>query len=496
MIIIGIVLLGVGLLVSLLAFRGRVVARGVFCKKCRFDLAGLDIEAGGAKCPECGSEVFLESARRGLLHQRSRVGLAAAALLMLAGGGGIWVGAAGKTGSMIAAMPDSVVLWLTDLGVDEALDELVVRVPKVPGTMSAKSWDDAIEQGLAFQADTALVWDVRWGEVLFQGLNQGKMSDDQLERYFVNAHEIELTVRDRVHPGADGFGYMLEWDLGRSKMLTGGTTAYLLFDYVTAYGVKGEEPVWTSEPNIRARIGLWLDPYGSGQSSMQTATWRMNEYFTQEPGSSVDVYLDYSIKLVPVGDTEPIFTHTVRKEFVIQIVDESEPIVRTSNDEEAVRRVMDNMQIAPIRIMGEIEEPKPNYYTQVMRIMLDSSVPFGPLSLEVFLLIDGQEIMVGSITHNSIHASYRGHMSYGIKPGDTEGMEAAKGVHARLLKDQLATVIIRTNAALVENIPGIEEVLGVEFMFEDVPVEIVETSSELNTPARDGAQGKAVPIVD
>jgi hypothetical protein len=173
-----------------------------------------------------------------------------------------------------------------------------------------------------------------------------------------------------------------------------------------------------------------------------------------------------------------------------------EPIVRTSNDEEAIKRVMDNMQITPIRIMGEIEQPKPNHYTQVMRIMLDSSVPFDPLSLEVFLLIDGQEIMVGSITHNSIHASYRGHMSYGIKPGDSEGIEAAKGVHARLLEDQSATVIIRTNAALVEKIPGIEEVLGVEFMFEDVPVVIVETSSELNTPARDGALGKAVPIVD
>jgi len=496
MILIGIVLLILGLLVSILAFRGRIVARGQFCRKCRFDLAGLDIEAAQAKCPECGCEIHHESARRPLIRRRSRVGFMVATILFLAGGGGVWAGAAGKSGAIIAAMPDPIVLLLTDLGVDKALDELVVRVSKVPSTMSKASWNRAIEQGLAFQADQTLVWDVRWGEVLFQGIDQGRLSVEQLERYFVNADEVKITVRDQVHPGASGFGYLLELESTRGRIMTFGRVAYQLNRHVKSYGVQGEDPIWTRDTDGRyARLRL---SFSSRTSPLwgQSATWQMHDYFAQEPGNVVDVYFYYEMTLVPIGETEPIFTHTVRKEFEIQIIDEDEPIVRTNKNEEAIRRVMDNMQIAPIRIMGEIEEPKPNRYTQVMRIMLDSSVPFDPLSLEVFLLIDGQEIMVGSITRNSILASYRGHMSYGIKPGDAEGMEAAKGVHARLLKDQSATVIVRTNAVLVEKIPNIEEVLGVDFMFENVPIEIVETSRELNTPIRDGAQGKAVPVAN
>ncbi len=198
MIIIGIVLLSVGLLVSLLAFRGRVVARGQFCRKCRFDLVGLDIDSPQAKCPECGSETHQDSARRPLLRKRSRVGLGVALIIMLAGGAGIWAGAAGKTGSIITAMPDPIVLWLTDWGVDEALDELVVRTSKVPNTMSAKSWDDAIEQGLAFQADTAMVWDVRWGEVLLIAMLERRLAGDALYKFVESSLIAEFETRQII----------------------------------------------------------------------------------------------------------------------------------------------------------------------------------------------------------------------------------------------------------------------------------------------------------
>ncbi len=198
MIIIGIVLLGVGLLVSILAFRGRVVARGQFCKKYRFDLAGLDLDAADARCPECGRGIHQESSRRTLLRRRSRLGLIAATLLLVSGFGAIGVGAAGKTNAIITAMPDSVVLWLTDLGVDEALDELVVRVSKVPGTMSAKSWDDAIEQGLAFQADKTLVWDVRWGEVLVIAMLEKCLVGDALYKFVESSLIAEFETRQII----------------------------------------------------------------------------------------------------------------------------------------------------------------------------------------------------------------------------------------------------------------------------------------------------------
>ena len=50
MLAIGLTLLVAAIILLLLALRGRTIARGRFCRKCRFDLAGLTAPAA---CPEC-----------------------------------------------------------------------------------------------------------------------------------------------------------------------------------------------------------------------------------------------------------------------------------------------------------------------------------------------------------------------------------------------------------------------------------------------------------
>lgn len=496
MIIIGIVLFILGFGVFIIAWRGRIVARGAFCNACRFDLAGLDLKSPSAQCPECGCSIHQESARRPLLRGRSRLGLVVAIILMLAGSGAIWAGAAGKSGAIITAMPDGMVIWLTDRGVDKALDELVVRASQVPNSMSVQVWDHAIEAGLAHQADTTIIWDVRWGEVLFQALIQSRMSDERLKQYFVNADEIELTVRDRVHSGASGFGYMLKGESTRNKMMTGGTVDYQLNRSVKTYGVKDEDPIWTRDPNTQiAHIPLWLDSRTSS-SGGRSATWKMHDYFAQEPGNVVDVYFDYEMTLVPIGETEPIFTHTVREEFTIRIIDKDEPIVPTYVDEPAARKVIENLGMSPIRIRTSIQDPKPNSYTQVFSMTFRCQVDLAPLALGVFLSIDGQEVELGKVENSTAKGSFAGTVSLGIPPGDESALESASKIHAMLLKDQSATIILRPNPELAEDLPEFDRILDVELIFEDVPIVIVETYTELNTPDWDGAQLKATLLDD
>ncbi len=198
MIIFGIILVVLGFVIFLLAMRGRVAARGQFCKKCKFDLAGLDLDPTNAKCPECGSEIHQESARRTQLRRMSRTGMVIAAILLLVGTSGVWAGAAGKTNALIAAMPDPIVLWLTDWGVDEALDELVVRTSKVPNTMSVENWDRAIEQGLAFQADSTLIWDERWGQVLVVAMLEKRLVGDALYKFIESSLIAEFETRQII----------------------------------------------------------------------------------------------------------------------------------------------------------------------------------------------------------------------------------------------------------------------------------------------------------
>ena len=494
MIILGLIVSCFGVLVLIFAVRGRVIQRGQFCQGCKFDLSGLDLMSSDAKCPECGRDVHCQEDRRDYLRKSSRVGIAVSSLLLLAGIASI--SAQSKTSTIIASLPDPIILWLTDRGVDEALDELMVRSTAVPTGMSDDSWEHAIDSALEIQADTKIPWDKTWGEVIFQGLIKNRLDDQQLERYFANMDVSEIIVRDRVHPGVDGFGYMLQWSTKRNSMLTGGKIDYQLFHRVSAYGIEGEDPIWTNEPGRKATNGYWLMP-NPGGSWMRTTTWNMAEHFDQAPGHTVGVYFEYEMTLVPLGEQTPVFAHKAREEFEIQIISPDEPIVQRSKDEAGIALLMDNMQIAPIRVMKQIEAPRPNNYTQVLRTLLSSKVPLDQLALEVYLRIDGQDIRVGSVTHNSSPDSFKGNAQWGINPDDEPGREFAQQIHAKLIENGVVTVIVRTNAELVEDIPGVDQVLGVEFMFDAVPVVIVETSDELNTPSDwDSAQGKAVPIAD
>jgi len=476
MIIIGIVLLGVGLLVSLLAFRGRVAARGVFCRKCRFDLAGLEIEADGAKCPECGSEVFLASARRGLIRQRSRVGLVAAAILMFAGGGGIWVGAAGKTGSMIAAMPDPVVLWLTDFGVDEALDELVVRVSKVPGTMSAKSWDDAIEHGLAFQADKTLVWDVRWGEVLYQASLSQRMSAKQLESYFMTSMVLDVQIRDRVHHGAQAVAYTTRFSTVRNNAITTGTTGYRYRVGLSEFGVVDAEPAYRNEGGGAGFQGELSAASRSAGGWVGTSSelWNLESVFGAAPGTQVPIYADYAVRLEDsIGIV--VFSASVRTLQLVNIFDSTEPLVRLAPDLKLPGDACEGISVSPVRASRAVQTPSLNMPVALLSFECRSQGLPESIALSVSALIDGEEIVFGSWVSPSDPEKQQGAtVSWSMIPDRNEDIDAAREVLQRILEQETIDLFFRTDPSLAEKTPGIDRVLDLEFVVKNVPIKIID----------------------
>jgi hypothetical protein len=474
MIIIGLVLLILGLLVSILAFRGRIVARGQFCRRCQFDLAGLDLESSATKCPECGREIHQEPSRRALLRRRSRVGLVVATIMLLGGGGGIWAGATGKTGSIITAMPDPIVLWLTDLGVDEALDELVVRVSKVPSTMSAGSWDEAIEQGLAFQADTALVWDVRWGEVLFDALNLNQMSDGQVEQYFSAGFTHQLVVRDRVHPGTNNLPNKLKRIQTRLGPIWGSTTEFVMRSQITRVGVVGHEPIYTGELS-EYRRQLRIDNDGPTTSS-SGGTYGFKEYFSKLPGERVDIQFEYTVRLDYKDYLEPIFEKHFQETVSVSIIDPSEPIVRVVKNDAVAKGVFESIFMSPIRLEPEFSEDE----QRNPRVMTNAAVliPGGvdmPVSLQLFLQLDGQEYKVGKLTTSGRTGGGVGGMiilrSFN---GRDRGIEVAREIHEKLVGQDLASIVARVDPGSMARKPSVDEILGITIVFEQVPVKVVE----------------------
>jgi len=467
MILIAISLFVIGFALLVLAWRGRVVARGQFCRKCKFDLAGLDIETIEAKCPECGRGVYDEATRRVFLRRSWRVGVWIALMMILVSMGLGGFGVSGKAGIILGILPDSTVFWLHDHGVDEALDELVVRVSKTPPTMSDALLTRAIEDALAYQADTEQVWDPRWGEVLSVMFGNPLMTDEQMKQYLRNGMDIGVVIRDRVHQGESSVSMNHTMAYGRISALNfNNSTGYMYTAKVTSGGVVGEEPRpmginggMTTNLFIPNRVNAMsmsangkVEPTGVG--------------FDVEPGTSVPIFVEYEFRLRGVG-----VVGTYRTEQSVLVVDQDEAIVPILKDSTMARALCESIVISPVRVLEEIPEQNDNSSMFVLAFQVKYDGLPASIALNVFIdLGDGELIKIGKLVQLGPSETTGAQVSWGMKPYETRESTPYAEVIARLIELGQVDVIFETDAVLADSKPGIDEVLEVSIRFEDIPV--------------------------
>jgi len=149
MLTLSIIVLAIGTLLLILALRGRVVERGAFCHRCRFDLCGLDRQEPSLRCPECGRDLSGHKSTRATLRTRRPVLLACGAVLLFIGLASVGVSATNNTARVLAVMPDRVVLTLHSAGMDEAFTEITTnRLARFP-PMSDRTWSRCVQVTVA-----------------------------------------------------------------------------------------------------------------------------------------------------------------------------------------------------------------------------------------------------------------------------------------------------------------------------------------------------------
>lgn len=190
----------VGILLLFLGLRGRVVARGSFCRRCGFSLEGLRVaatdasrepaarasagddparstrggsashsQASGARppasqCPECGADLNRPSAIRPLRRRKRPVMLAIAVLFLLISLAGVGSIVASRRPNIISALPT----WYLSLeargaqgpGASRAIDELTRRLSA--GSLSNKTTSSLVARALKFQSDANGPWLPAW----------------------------------------------------------------------------------------------------------------------------------------------------------------------------------------------------------------------------------------------------------------------------------------------------------------------------------------------
>lgn len=199
----------VGAATAFLALRGRVVATGPHCRKCRFDLRGLALarptpDDPAPVCPECGRAIAGPVDVRNGLRKRSRALLTVGLVLAL----GPWaaIGSAAYSNGRAYAVALKPTWWLLaevralqPASVGPQLVELRTRLQN--GTRAASHRARLIDRALQVQADRSVRWITEWGDVINAAAVAGLLTDEQAAAYARHAPVVFVSARPRIAVG-------------------------------------------------------------------------------------------------------------------------------------------------------------------------------------------------------------------------------------------------------------------------------------------------------
>jgi hypothetical protein len=494
---IGPALLAVAAVLLALAIRGRVTARGRFCRKCRFDLAGLDPDRPDAACPECGRAVGDPLATRPVLRRRSRWGIAAGVVLLLVGATLTGIAATKNTARIFAAMPDAVVLPLHRLGVEAAFVEITDnRLARIP-PLSDRTWSRLIDDAMALHADVNTPWNPRHGEVLATAMSSGRLTPEQARTFLNGAFTPSAGVAQSLRHGSDGLGVTIEIrNAPRSSVMT---RMGLLSD------TEGDifhrlEPISARLPALDLTIplsgggmtGLSL-PSAAGGGGMGSMSSRIDlsgvDWSKVEPDTELAVELTYKVAAVRFSDGHEHAGQTHTANLTTRVLPADADLVALDADPDTIAAFRDGprIRLAPLHVPPEDQGAGP----RARAAIIFDHCPVA-ISGRVFVIHAGAETHITNVTSHAMPGGYSiSSLSWNSGPADPD-----RTLRDAWLAAGRVTIEIRPDPREAERTPGIASILGVPLRFENVKVTDTDPGASAGSSAvhRDHVAGR--PVTD
>ena len=502
MLTISIILLLIALILMPIGIRGRVAARGRFCKACGFDLQGIELSQEGTPCPECGRLVGRPRTIRPIRREKRKLMITLAAVLFVIGAGLFGIHITGNTSSVFAVMPDRVVLSASERGFDEAIDELIVRLG-ANNQPPKWVWDGAIRAALTHQRDTDQEWKPRWGEIISLAIQHNKLGEEQLAQFLQNGHLIEMWLRDRIRAGDSYVSYWCEQTLSRTSALNRADTGFMLRVANTASGVKfdGQE-----HENVQIRGGMlssgFMIPRAGSYGSSATGSGVMIPSSVRDrlkAGDTFELWMDVQLTLESRIDDTVIEADPIRFTQSVTVVGDEDPIVRVVDDPSAAKRVREGISIEPITIRDVQPMAVSSYrefaYTSILFTAKPRAIA-GTLYLRRHA--GGEMFKVASLASLAKPVDMKqsptpliSHSHQITIQINTEDQERVKAFE-RVTSDGVVDVVFRTDPAAAESNAKISEVVDLDLVFVGVPllrkdsdqmISITKGSEDIKIPA-------------
>ena len=195
----GSILALIGLVLLVKAIIGRQLSDHPFCRKCRYDLIGLNLSAPST-CPECGNTVDINSRSVMKGHRRIRfLMLSFALVITIVGSAGIGFSSLKRHPALeniewqhlYQRSPEPALRFYESLNDEEAVHELWRRMTK--GTVTDKGLRVLIDRSMQHIADPKAGYDYIWGSVLLYALYDNQLTDAERIAF------IEGSVYSSIH---------------------------------------------------------------------------------------------------------------------------------------------------------------------------------------------------------------------------------------------------------------------------------------------------------
>ncbi|MBO6739488.1 MAG: hypothetical protein JJ916_06485 [Phycisphaerales bacterium] len=468
------VVLAIGLLIF--GWRGRIVDRGVYCRRCRFDLDGIDRAKPDACCPECGSDITKPTSTRPTLRRKRWWTLVSGGLLMLAGVVLTGVLLTNNTARIMAVLPDRVVLSMHRMGFDSAFTEIATnRLVRLNNPLSDETWDDMVDDAIAHQQDTNTAWDPRHGEVLVNAFIDGRLSEESTTLYVRHAIETSAEFPDTVLHGTDVAGvYVFHANsdrvssLNRYGSITSAGEQITIWMSVTAAGV--EEPSHVTELSNQSG-GMFTVPGPLGRS-MGGHEIRVPlgdlDWSAIEPDTDLTLFVEYEIVVKTSPSNSEITRWKQTDRGNVRVLPADAELVKLNTDPEIIEsfRNKAHARVGEFYIMPATQR---NAYANVIipaqSDLLTSELPVA-LAGDLYVIDGEQEVRICGIKVPASMGISARMFSWRV--------ETEEGVDEELLQRWLdagtVTIEYRPNPSIAQDSHNIREILGVPLRFNDVNV--------------------------
>ncbi len=480
------ILTGLGVLMLLLALRGRVTARGLFCRRCKFDLAGLDPARDNPTCPECGRDLTQPRSTRTTLRRIHRPALAAAILCVLFATPLFLTQSAAVRAWLVTRAPDPALAWLERLDLEGADAEIIARLadPLKHRTAFLDRIDRAIDRVLTDKLNAP----ANDRAVVLTALRNTQLSEAQAARFLEAVIDARIAIRDKAHPhqttvpSAWTVNARFHEFFPPDEMFAGGNPAYSIEH---GFHRGGPAATVTLDPTKPPAYDTRALQFYGGRSLMPDDTTPLRDRGTPEPapGDSIAVHAALSVRIHSPRSPDPILTIWRTAEQTVTIVPADQPLVPTVDDPEALAALAATLSMREVRVFGSPDSPLLAAFA-ISDAPAPAHAAFRSTMTAGDLTLLSEELLV--LAPYNFPAISQGYAQTAFQASlrDPE----ARARFEAISPNTTVTIILRPDPVAAYRYAELASCLAGELIFQNIPILFAQQQSPTGTPVLHPAQ--------